>query len=180
MTNRINSEESGQAILELSFTFVVLAVLVFGIVDFGRAIYDAAVMKNLSGESSNLASRGSSAATAAQSVTTHSALSIDLKDQGCVIVTVVTNTTGTLQVTDQASQCAIPATSKVGCLQGQSGCGSSNATLPSAAASALQSEVSGSSLFVTEIFYSYNNSTPLASFLQGGALPSQLYSVAYY
>lgn len=180
MANRINCEESGQAILELSFTFIILAVLVFGIVDFGRAIYDVAVMKNLSGESSNLASRGSSAATAAQSVTTHAASSIDLKDQGCVIVTVVTNTTGTLLVTDQASQCAILATSKVGCLQGQSGCGSSDATLPSPAASALQSEVSGSSLYVTEIFYSYDTSTPIASLLQGGVLPSQLYSVAYY
>ena len=178
--NRINSEDSGQAILELSFAFVVLAVLVFGIVDFGRAIYDAAVMKNLSGESSNLASRGTSAATAAQSVTSYAGSDIDLKDSGCVIVTVVTNATGSLQVTDQASQCAIAATSKVGCLQGQSGCGTSNATLPSAAASALQSEVSGSSLYVTEIFYSYNTSTPITSLLQGGALPSQLYSVAYY
>src|ERR1700760_3889227 len=130
MTSLLSREDSGQALLELSFTFVILAVLVFGIVDFGRAIYDAAVMKNLSGESSNLASRGASTATTAQNVTSFAASSLDLQSQGCVIVTVVTNNTGTLQVTDQASRCAIAATSRVGCLQGQAGCGTSNATLP--------------------------------------------------
>lgn len=177
---RFLTTDSGQALVELSFAFVILAVLVFGIVDFGRAIYDVEVMKNLSGEGSSLASRGTTPAATVQTVATNATSAIDLQNQGCVVVTVVTNTTGTLQITDQASQCAIQAASKIGCLQGQSGCGSSTPVLPAAAASALQSEVSGSSLFVTEIFYSYSTTTPITSFLQGAAVPSQLYSVAYY
>jgi Flp pilus assembly protein TadG len=177
---KFHTTDSGQALVELSFAFVILAVIVFGIVDFGRAIYDVEVMKNLSGEGSSLASRGTAPATTAQTVSANATSAIDLQNQGCVVVTVVTNTTGTLEITDQASQCAIQAASKIGCLQGQSGCGSSLPTLPSSAASALQSEVSGSSLYVTEIFYTYSTTTPITSFLQGAALPSQLYSVAYY
>ena len=180
MKNTLGKEESGQALLELSFAFVLLAVFVFGIVDFGRAIYDAEVMKNLSGEGSSLASRGTPPATVAQSVITDADSSINLANQGCVIVTVVTNAAGTLQVTGQASQCAITATSKIGCVQGQSGCNSSSPTLPAGATSALQGEVSGSSLFITEIYYTYNTTTPISGFLQGGSLPGQLYSVAYY
>ncbi len=177
---KIFTTDSGQALIELSFAFVILAVIVFGIVDFGRAIYDVEVMKNLSGEGSSLASRGATPATTAQTIATNATSAIDLQNQGCVVVTVVTNTTGTLQITDQASQCAIQAASKIGCLQGKPGCGSSLPTLPTAAASALQGEVSGASLYVTEIFYSYSTTTPITSFLQGAALPSQLYSVAYY
>jgi Flp pilus assembly protein TadG len=177
---KIAKEDSGQALVELSAAFVLLSVLVFGIVDFGRAVYDVEVMKNLSGEGSSLASRGTSLTTTTQTVTTEAASVLDLQNQGCIVVTVVTNTTGTLQITDQASQCGIQAASRIGCLLGQSGCSSSSPSLPAAASTALQSEVSGSSLYVTEIFYSYATTTPITSFLQGSALPSQLYSVAYY
>ena len=107
-------------------------------------------------------------------------LSISLASQGCVIVTVVTNAAGTLQVTEQSSDCAITATSKIGCVLGQSGCSSSSPTLPAGATSALQSEVSGSSLFITEIYYAYSPTTAISAFLQGGSVPGQLYSVAYY
>ena len=183
MKNTLEKEESGQALLELSFAFVLLAVFVFGIVDFGQAVYDAEVMKNLSGEGSSLASRGTPPATVAQSVITDADSSINLAKPKAqvMIVTVVTNAAGTLQVTGQASQCAITATSKIGCVQGQSGCSSSSPTLPAGATSALQGEVSGSSLFITEIYYAYNTTTPISGFLQERlASPGQLYSVAYY
>lgn len=180
MNLKILTADSGQALVELSAAFVLLSVLVFGIVDFGRAVYDVEVMKNLSGEGSSLASRGTSLATTAQTVATDAASTMDLQNQGCIVVTVVTNTTGTLQITDQTSQCGIQAASRIGCLLGQSGCNSSTPNLPAAATTALQGEVSGSSLYVTEIFYSYSTTTPITSFLQGSALPSQLYSVAYY
>jgi Flp pilus assembly protein TadG len=180
MNYRIKAEESGQALLELSLAFTMFAIVVFGIVDFGRAIYEVEVLKNLTGEGSSLASRGTTPSSTAQTLTAYAASTVDLANQGCVIVTVVTNNSGSLQITDQASQCAIAAVSKVGCLQGASGCQSSSPVLPSEASSALQGEVSGSSMYVTEIYYSYNTSTPITSLLQGGALPSQLYSVSYY
>ncbi len=180
MNSKIATTDSGQALVELSVAFVILSILVFGIVDFGRATYDVEVMKNLSGEGSSLASRGTSLVTTAQTVATDAASVLDLQNQGCIIVTVVTNNSGTLQITDQNSQCGIQAASRIGCLMGKPGCNSSTPTLPTAASTALQSEVSGSSLFVTEIFYSYATTTPITSLLQGAALPSQLYSVAYY
>jgi len=178
---RIHREESGQALLELSVGFVILITFVLGLVDFGQAVYDAEVMKNLTRESSSLASRGASLSTTASGLVSHNSAAVNLGSQGCVILTVVTNNGGTLQVTDQASQCAVSGiSSKIGCVQGQSGCNSSTPVIPTAATTALQSEVSGSSLYVTEIFYNYKASTPITQFLQGSALPTQLYSVAYY
>jgi Flp pilus assembly protein TadG len=180
MKARINTEESGQALVELALAFVLLCVFVSGIIDFGRAIYDVQVMKNLVGEGSMLASRSSSAATTVQSVANYAGSDINLSTLGCVIVTAVTNQGGGVyQITDQASQCAITATSKVGCLKGQGGCQSSGAILPTAAVTALTTEPTGSSIYVTEIFYAYNAVTPIAGLL-GKSMPSQFYSVAYY
>jgi hypothetical protein len=107
---------------------------------------------------------------------------ISLGTQGCVIATSVTNNaSGTAQVvTGQASQCAILASSKVGCLSGQGGCKSSAAILPPAAVAALAKEPTGSSIYVTEIFYTYHTVTPIVGLLGKSVLPSQLYSVAYY
>ncbi len=174
------NEESGQALLELSGAFVILVVFALGIIDFGQTVYDAEVMKNIGGQTSSLASRGTNPATTIASAVANAPSVVSLGTHGCVIETVVTNNNGTLQVTNQASQCAISVASKIGCVQGQSGCNSSTPVLPAAATSALQSEVSGSSLYITEIFYNYTATTPINQFLQGTGLPSQLYSVTYY
>ena len=179
MKARINTEESGQALVELALAFVLLCVFVSGIIDFGRAIYDVQVMKNLVGEGSMMASRSSSAATTVQNVANYAGSDLNISTQGCVIVTSVTNNSGSLQVTGQASQGGIACTSKVGCLSGQGSCGNSSATLPAAAVTALSAEPTGSSLYVTEIFYTYNTITPISALL-GQSMPSQFYSVAYY
>ncbi len=181
MKARINAEESGQALVELALAFVLLCVFVSGIIDFGRAIYDVEVMKNLAGEGSSMASRGTSAATTAQSVVTYAGSDINLNTQGCAIVTAVTKEgNGVYQITDQATVgTGTSCSSKVGCLKGVGGCGSSSAVLPLAAVTALLTEPTGSSLYVTEIFYTYNTVTPIAALL-GQSMPSQLYSVAYY
>jgi Flp pilus assembly protein TadG len=178
--NRINSEESGQALVELSVAFVIMCVFVFGVIDFGRAIYDTEVMRNLSGEGSSMASRGTSNSITAAAIAGFAGTTIDLTHKGCVIVTTVTNNGGTLQVTAQAQQCAITATSKIGCVQGQGNCRSGTPTLPTGASTALLNEVSGSSISITEIYYSYSTVTPIMGLLKANLLPSQLYSVAYY
>jgi Flp pilus assembly protein TadG len=180
MKTKINTEESGQALVELSLAFVCLCVFVFGIIDFGRAIYEVEVMKNLVGEGSSMALRGTSLATTAQTVATYAGADININTLGCVIVTAVNNSGGTIVITDQASQGGITCTSKVGCLQGQGGCASSNATLPAAAVAALQAEASGSSVYVTEIYYTYTAVTPMPALLPNNMLPFQLYSAAYY
>lgn len=182
MNTKIATEQSGQALVEFAIALVILCVFVFGIIDFGRAIYAVEVMKNLAGEGSSMASRGTSPATTAQTVVNYAGSDIALSSQGCVIVTAVTNVTGhaSPQVTAQASQCGVPTSSKIGCLQGQGLCGNSNATLPAQATAALQSEAAGSSLYVTEIYYNFTTVTPVQALLGGNVLPSQWYTAAYY
>ena len=163
---------------------LMLTVLVFGIIDFSRAVYDLEVMKNLAGEGSSMASRGTSPANTATTVVNFAGSDLSMKTKGCVIVTAVTNTGAAknpLQVTAQGTQCAIAVSSKVGCLQGQGSCSTSNATLPTEASLALQSN---QTLYVTEVFYTFAAITPIQGILslsgQPLSLPSQLYSAAYY
>ena len=181
MKTKISRDESGQALVELSLAFVLLCVFVSGIVDFGRAIYDVQVMKNLVGEGSMMASRSTSVATTVQNVVNYAGSDINLSTKGCVFVTAVTNEgSGAYQVTDQASQCAITGElSKVGCLNGVGSCKTSAAVLPPAAVTALTTEPTGSSIYVTEVYYSFSGVTPISRLL-GKSLPSQFYSVAYY
>ena len=185
MGRKLLKGESGQALVEFSMVAVSLIVFTLGIVDFGRAIYDVEVMKNLVGEGSSMASRGSEAnlASYAQTVVNDGGNDLSLSTKGCVIITVVTNEGGTpptLTITGQAKNCGISATSKVGCLQGVNGCQSSNPTLPTYASTALGDEPTGSSMAVTEIYYNFSPITPITTLLGSAAVPSQFYSVAYY
>jgi len=181
-TKMMNREESGQALVELSFVLVILCVFVFGIIDFGRAIYDVQVMKNLVGEGSSMASRTTPITTAVATVVGDAGHDLNMSTSGCVMITQVTNEgSGSIQVTAQSSGGGIACTSKVGCLSGQGSCRNSSATLPTAAVNALNAEVTGSSIYVTEIFYNFQTITPVTGLLgRSGVLPSQLYSVAYY
>jgi len=181
MTAKMNREESGQALVELSFALVILCVFVFGIIDFGRAIYDVQVMKNLVGEGSSMASRTTPVSTTVATVVGDAGRDLNMSTSGCVMVTQVTNEgSGSLQVTEQASGGGIACTSKVGCLSGQGSCKNSNATLPAAAVNALTTEGTGSAIYVTEIFYNFQTITPVTGLLGSKVMPSQFYAVAYY
>lgn len=160
--------DSGQALLELAISVGVLLTLVFGIIDFGRAIYAVEVMKNLTGEGSSLASRGTTLPDTASAVVA-AAATLDLNDNGRVIVTAVLNNNNSLQITGQASQGGIAASSKIGNVVGGA------ATLPSSAVPAVNQTV-----YVTEVFCNYKTITPIGIFLGKNILPSQLYDVAYY
>jgi Flp pilus assembly protein TadG len=187
MTTKMNREESGQALIELSFALVILCVFVFGIIDFGRAIYDVQVMKNLVGEGSSMASRQGlpSLGNTATTVAADAGRDLNMSTAGCVIVTQVSNMgSGSIQVTGQASSGGISGTaacrSKVGCVSGTSGCGSSNATVPSAVTNALTTEGTNSAIYVTEIYYNFQTITPVTALLGSSVMPSQFYAVAYY
>ncbi len=107
------ASDSGQAIVEFAISVMVLLTLVFGVIDFGRAIYDVEVMKNLTGEGSSMASRGTSLPDTATAVVA-AAAPLDLNDHGRVIVTSVFNNNNSLKITAQASQGGIAALSKIG------------------------------------------------------------------
>ena len=182
MRRELMKGESGQALVELAFIATTLLVFILGIVDYGRAIYDVEVMKNLTGEGSSMASRidPSQLATAVQTVVNDAGADLSMSTSGCVIMTIVTNQAGTLTITAQAKNCAISASSKIGCLQGVNGCQSSAPTLPAYAATGLSDQVNGSSLAVTEVYYNFSPITPITALLGSGSIPSQFYSVAYY
>jgi len=171
-------DQSAQALLEIAFLLPMLSVLVLGIADYSRAIYDTQVMTNLAGEGSSLASRGTTPANTVTAVLADT--DIDLADLGCVVVSSVTSpSSGSYQLTSQtySSVCNI-GKSYVGCYPAGSGCTSTAATIPAGVQSVLTAN-SGQKVWVTEVFYKFNSATSIGKLLTT-ALPSQLYSVAYY
>ena len=171
LSNRLGSSgQSGQAFIEFVFVAIMLMVLLLGLIDFGRAIYDRQILTNLSREGSNLASRGTTFSDTVAAVT-NSANPLDFRGKGRVIVTQVFNSNGTFRITNQQSSTfGIAATSRVG-----TGVGSP-ATLPTTAVALPQSN---QYLYVTEVFYLYQPITPVGRLLSI-ALPTNLYDVAFF
>ena len=82
MKMKFNREDSGQALVEMSFGFIIMCVFVFGAIDFGRAVYDVQVMRNLAGEGSSMGSRGTKLPQTVTTVANYAGTTIDLKNQG--------------------------------------------------------------------------------------------------
>ena len=171
-------DQSAQALLEIAFLLPMLSVLVLGIADYSRAIYDEQVITNLAGEGSSLSSRGTPLASTITSVLADT--DVDLADLGCVVVSSVTSpSSGSYQLTGQAysSVCNI-GKSYVGCYPAGSGCTSTAANVPAGVQLVLAANT-GQTVYVTEVFYKFNSATSIGKLLSA-VLPSQLYSVAYY
>jgi len=166
MSTKNTRKESGQAAVEFALVAMVMLLLFFMLVDFGRAIYDLEVMSGLTRQGSNLASRGSDLPTSAAAVVSGDA-PLDLSHNGEVIITSVTNTNRVNTITGQVSLGGISQNSKIGNRVG------SRATIPAAAITMLQPN---QTIFITEVFYSFHPVTPMLH----NALPSTLYQAAYF
>ena len=169
------ANESGQAAVEFAMIASLLLILLCASVDFGRALNTVQVMTELTRQGSNLASRGDSLTQAISAVIAGES-PLDVVDNGKVIITAVTNNNTTANpvyvITGQASQGSLSQISKIG-----TGVGST-ATLPPAyaAADTLQA---GQTLYVTELYYTFQPATPIGS-LANITVPSTLYEAAYF
>jgi len=177
--------DSGQALLELALVIPILLTFVFGLVDFGRAMYDMEVITNLAGEGSSLASRGTSAADTVTAVLADA--DINMTAAGCVIVTTIKNPNGTTnpryaiqtQATGGAGSCAV-SQSQVGQCQPSNGSCTGTATLPATMQAVLNLR-SQTIIAVTEITFTYHTITPIGYLLhKTNWLPSSLYRAAFY
>jgi Flp pilus assembly protein TadG len=152
-----------------------LLILLCASIDFGRALNYVQGLIELTRQGSMLASRGATLTEAATAVMAGQS-SLDMTNNGKVIITAVTNNKNAMTITAQTTQgsggvsCTSGCTSVVG-----SGVGSA-ATIPAAAAATIQS---GQTLYVTEVYYSFAPITPIGQ-LAPIVMPSKLYESAYF
>lgn len=162
---KIRSDNSGQALAEFALAALLMIMLIFGLIDFSRAIYEKQVMTHLTREGSNLASRGTDLGTTANAVVQGSA-PLNLTQNGRVIVTTIYNDGSGCRIKGQVSQGGLTASSKFGNTVGSAtACVSANIQMPPP----------NQTLFATEVFYTYKPVTPV-----GKMLPQTLYDVAYF
>jgi Flp pilus assembly protein TadG len=176
--------KSGQALVEFAGVTVLLLVLIFGAIDFCRAIYLRQVLLNLSRETANLEARGTGSTTQeimtnALSAAIQEALPLALdSSNGMVIVTAVTNNFGTGKKGSTAGY-IISQQFAAGTLTGAaSAIGSgSNAVAWLPETSILPTN---RTVYVAEIFYKFTPITPVGNFINHILLPTQFYDVAYF
>jgi Flp pilus assembly protein TadG len=170
---------SGQALVEFLFVVLALMVLLFGMIDFCRALSTWQVMVNISREGSNLAARGNGATTDAVisnalGMVITNAAPLNINTKGKVIISAVLNTGKAFLITDQIAEGPLAGTSKIGSL-------SNNATMPFTESPTDSGAIPqpNQTLFVTEVFYSYTAVTPVGRIV-GFTLPTTLYDAAYF
>lgn len=159
---------AGAAMVELAILVVVLFFLLYGMIDFGRALLARHAITSLSREAANLESRGTTMADTLQA-TLQSSGSLDLADHGFVILTAVArDRNGNLTITDQQSAGGRPATSRIGTIGG-GGVSLPNDGVP----------LPGQILYVAEVFLDFSPVTPIGRWI-GSTLPASIYDVAFF
>ena len=165
---------SGQALVEFMFVAAILLLLLFGLIDFCRALSVRQVITSLTREGSNLASRGTSMSDAADAIVASAAPLSVTGSNARVIITAVTNSNNTFTVTAQESRGSLSETSRIG----PGGVGSTVSTnfIPSTPVTIPKPN---RTVYITEVFYEFKAVTPVGDFLNF-TLPSPLYDVAYF
>ena len=163
--------ESGQAFVELALLVPLLCLVMFAIIEYGRALNFEQIMVDLTRQGSNMASRGTALATAASSVAQGSA-PLNVSGLGAVIITSVARVNNVDTITGQATSGGMSATSKIG-----TGVGN-KATVP-ATVDDIFANNSTQTVYITEIYYPLSQITPVAK-MWGLVLPSTLYQVGYF
>jgi Flp pilus assembly protein TadG len=179
LRNRVSRsrEQSGQALIEFMFVGFILLFMLFGMIDFSRAISTRQVLINLSREAANLAARGTGDtpdATISNAITAviAGAAPLDITKNGRVFITAVFNNNGNFKVTSQITEGGLNGvTSKVA----PGGIGST----PTMPATPVQIPQSNQTMFVSEVFYTYQAATPIGKLLNFN-MTNALYDAAYF
>lgn len=160
--------ERGGAVVELAIAALFLLLMVFGIVDFGRALLARHAITSMSREAGNLESRGTPLSTTLDA-TLDNAGSTNLRRDGYVILTAVQrDQRGRLSITQQVGGGGFAQSSRIGTM------GTTDVRLPNSGV-----PLRGQTLYVAEIFFHFSPVTPIGNLL-GRRFPSLLYDVAYF
>jgi Flp pilus assembly protein TadG len=180
LRNRVSRSRarSGQALIEFMFVGFILLFMLFGMIDFCRAISTRQVLINLSREAANLAARGTGSTADASisnaiSAVIAGAAPLSITTNGLVIITAVINNNGNYLVTNQIMEGALSNTapSRIA----PNGVGST----PTMPATAVQIPQTNQTVFVSEVYYKYQAATPIGRLLNFN-MTNTLYDVAYF
>lgn len=158
--------ERAQGLVELALALPFLVVVLLGILEFGNMIDARHTMSVLSREGANIASRGTPLSTALE-VTLQNGSDIDLGDLGGGVVSRVQIQDRTPWVMEQVSSDGFAGRSRLGSA-GQPAAGIASLELPN-----------GKNVFVVELFYDYQDLTPLGGLLSG-VVADTMYDRALY
>jgi Flp pilus assembly protein TadG len=185
-----SGEESGQALVEFMFVGFILLFLLFGMIDFCRAISMRQVIINLSREGANQAARGAGDTVDASISNAISAViagdnPLDITSKGQIIISAVYNSNGTFRITNQVTKGKLTQPSKIGTLNATgSGAAGSGVTMPFLASAQGTIPQSNQTTYVAEVYYNFTPVTSLGSVLIGGlrgfSVTNQFYDVAYF
>ncbi len=158
----------GGAVLELGLSLLFLLLMLFGVIDFGRALLFRHALTSMSREAANLESRGTPMDTTLHSTIENSGAA-NLAQNGYVILSAVArDERGGLRVTRQVFGGGMPSTSRIGSRT------SGEVLLPNDGV-----PLRGQTLYVAEIFLRFEPVTPIGDLL-GKRMPRVLYDVAYF
>ena len=163
--------------MEFALIVVILAVMVMGMVDYGRLFVVRQTMVNASREGANLAARGTTLSNTVSAMVATAPAMLFSNGYGSIIASTVTrSSSGTPTVTGQVKYGATNYASRVGNLNATG----SAVTLPSS-----QLPQNNQTLYVTEVFYPFTPATPVGNMLTlirgtNVAMPSLLYDVTFF
>jgi Flp pilus assembly protein TadG len=172
----IRDKRRGQALMEFALIVVIMAIMVMGLVDYGRLFLVRQVMVNASREGANLAVRGTTLSNAVAAMVATAPAMLFSNGYGRIIVSAVTrSSSGVATVTGQVKYGATNFSSRIGNLNA-----TGNAvTLPSN-----QLPQTNQTLYVTEVFYPFTPVTPVGNLMgfisTNTAMPTSLYDVSYF
>ncbi|MCG3150239.1 MAG: hypothetical protein PCFJNLEI_03720 [Verrucomicrobiae bacterium] len=170
LLKKFRNRQAGQALVEFTFIAFMMVALLFGLIDFGRAVYERQILTNLTREGANLASRATDFTNTINAVML-AAAPLQLNTKGRVIITSVIRTNNANRILAQMARGSLTAaTSRIGTTVG------GTATLPT---TTIALPRPNQTVYVAEVYYTYTPITPIGRLL-GLTLPTRIYDAAYF